>query len=347
MRRYVCRMLPVMILALSSLLAPVEGAQTRDMYGRTVSLPDRITKVVGASPAVTYLLYTIAPDLVGALNLPPDDKLACCLGSGIVDLPIVGGFGGSGGNSNPEVLLAARPDLVLAWAPHSGKLNPKVRHMLDASNLPFIQVKLDRIDDYPHAYEYLGKLLGREARGNRLAAYFRDELQKLQVAAAGIPESERVSVYFAEGLDGLTTVASDSVHGEALVLAGGRNVYRKKPENLRIKPRISIEQVWAFDPDVIIVQERSFFETIYQNSRWCGVRAVRDGRVFLEPDFPFNWMDRPPTFMRLMGAKWLAGILYPAQGTSHLRSEARGFLELFFGPACGDMDMAVLQSADR
>lgn len=117
MRRHACCMMAVLLLTALTLLPPVDAAQTQDMYGRTVSLPDRITKVVGASPGVTYMLYTIDPELVGGLNLPPNATLARYLGREIADLPVVGGFGGAGGNINREVFLTIRPDLVVAWPP--------------------------------------------------------------------------------------------------------------------------------------------------------------------------------------------------------------------------------------
>jgi len=33
--------------------------------------------------------------------------------------------------------------------------------------------------------------------------------------------------------------------------------------------------------------------------------------IVFNPDTPFDWMDRPPSFLRLLVAKWLAGMLYP------------------------------------
>jgi iron complex transport system substrate-binding protein len=347
MKRPSICILPLVLLAVLILLRPAQATQIQDMYGRTVALPERIGKVVGASPPVTYMLYTLAPDLIGGLNLPPSGKLARFLGSEAVKLPVIGGFGGAGRNFNAEVLVAAKLDLAIAWPPHGGRLNPRVGRLLDASGIPYVLLKLDTIHDYPAAYEFLGKLLGREKRGKTLAAYMRQELKKLRAHAAAITESERVSVYFAEGWDGLTTVSSDSVHGEALALAGGRNVYRVKPENRRLKDHISLEQVLAFDPEVIIVQEPAFFQNIYQDSRWSGIKAVRNGQVFLEPDTPFSWMDRPPSFLRLMGAKWLAGILYPRRGGEKLVAETREFFQLFLGKSLADKDIRTLLNRER
>jgi iron complex transport system substrate-binding protein len=62
---------------------------------------------------------------------------------------------------------------------------------------------------------------------------------------------------------------------------------------------------------------------------WSGIRAVRDGRVHLIPRTPFNWFDRPPSFMRILGLKWLMSILYPREYTVDLIQETREFYSLF------------------
>jgi iron complex transport system substrate-binding protein len=348
MKRPSIRMAPVVILIVLTLLPCARAARIEDMYGRSVALPERIGKVVGASPPVTYLLYTLDAGLVGGLNLPPSRKLARFLGGEVEKMPVIGGFGGAGKNYNAEVLLAAGLDLVIAWPPHGGTLNPQVRRLLNASGIPYVLLKLDTIHDYPAAYAFLGKLLGQEERGKKLAAYLEKELNALHAHAAAIPESNRVSVYFAEGRDGLTTVSSDSVHGEALALAGGRNVYRVKHENRRLKDHISLEQLLVFDPQVIIVQEPSFFRHVQRDRRWRDIRAVREGKVYLEPDTPFSWMDRPPSFLRLMGAKWLTERLYPQRGgEKKLLADTREFFQLFLGTSLGDDEMRALLNRGR
>lgn len=320
-------------------LTSAEAARINDMYGRGVTLPNHITRVLGASPPVTYMLYTLDPGLVAGLNNSPDDDLRKFLRPETMKLPVVGGFGGQGKNFNAEVLIALKPDLVLAWAPRSATLNPRVEQILTSSGIPYAYVKLDKMSDYPAAYEFLGSLLGRKERGKKLAAYFRRELKKLELFSARIPEKKRVSVYFAEEMDGLTTVSSNSVHGEAVALAGGRNVHHKESEGGRVKDRISIEQVLSYNPEVIIAQDESFYSGIYKDPRWAGIRAVRNHRVYLIPDTPFDWMDRPPSFLRLMGAKWLAGVLYPQSAKVHIASETRSFYQLFFGASPSDAEI--------
>ena len=66
------RFVSTLTLALMLLLAPL-NAQTReivDMSGRTVTIPDTVTKVAAVSPPGTYLLYAIDPTLLAGLNFP-------------------------------------------------------------------------------------------------------------------------------------------------------------------------------------------------------------------------------------------------------------------------------------
>ena len=317
------------IIALLMLLSSVEAAEITDMHGRKVALPGPVKRVVGASPPVTYLVYTIDPGLVIGLNLPFDEKARRFLRPETFKLPVIGGFGGQGRNFNVEAFLATKPDLVLAWPQNSATLKPKVEQTLADFKIPCIYVTLDDLADYPAAYEFLGNVLGRKERAHKLAAYFQAELKKMEAFSGKIPEGKRISVYFAEDPDGLTTVSSESAHAEAVTLAGGRNVHQMKEERSRRKERISIEQVLSYNPDVIIVQDRTFFESVYADSRWKGIAAVRNHRVYLIPDSPFNWMDKPPSFMRLMGAKWLASVLNPSSFKVNLVAETREFYRIF------------------
>jgi iron complex transport system substrate-binding protein len=97
--------------------------------------------------------------------------------------------------------------------------------------------------------------------------------------------------------------------------------------------------VLSYDPEVIIAQDESFFKGIYKDPRWAGIRAVRNHRVYLIPDTPFDWMDRPPSFLRLMGAKWLASVLYPQSAKIDIASETRKFYRLFFGVSLSEQEI--------
>ena len=108
--------------------------------------------------------------------------------------------------------------------------------------------------------------------------------------------------------------------------------------------RISIEQVLAYDPDIIIVQDRTAMPVVRDDPRWRSLRAVKAGRVHGVPYWPYNWIDRPPSVMRALGAQWLAGLFYPDLFHFDLRREVREFFRLFFDLALTDADIDELMA---
>jgi len=58
---------------------------------------------------------------------------------------------------------------------------------------------------------------------------------------------------------------------------------------------------------------------------------VKDKRVYLIPRDPMNWFDRPPSFMRLIGARWLAHCFYPEKYPWNPEKETQTFYSLFLG----------------
>lgn len=66
------------------------------------------------------------------------------------------------------------------------------------------------------------------------------------------------------------------------------------------------------------------------------IRAVQAGRVYRIPKEPFNWFDRPPSFMRLLGVRWLACKLYPSDYPLDLAAETRCFYKLFLNVSLDD-----------
>jgi iron complex transport system substrate-binding protein len=119
------------------------------------------------------------------------------------------------------------------------------------------------------------------------------------------------------------------MHAQLIPLSGGRNVHRGSESGHRGMQKISMEQVLQYDPQVIISHEPMFFTGLTTHSKWKNIRAVRDGRVYRIPRTPFNWFDRPPSFMRLLGLKWMTHHLYPERYPLDLVAETQRFYELF------------------
>jgi iron complex transport system substrate-binding protein len=93
----------------------------------------------------------------------------------------------------------------------------------------------------------------------------------------------------------------------------------------------SLEQIIAWQPDVIITQDRAFFDAVQDKPGWNQLRAVQHGRVHLAPTQPWGWIDAPPALNRLIGLRWLLRAFYPDMAAVDIRADMRVFYNLFYG----------------
>jgi iron complex transport system substrate-binding protein len=317
----------------------VAAREITDMAGRKVVLPNSLKKVYAPSPYGSYIMYSIDPSMLSGLIFPLKDEDKQFLQSSIWNLPVIGSLFGQGQTANIEILLKAKPDVIVMWSAKKSALNEKAEETLKKLNIPFVYSVTESMADYPAAYVFLGKLLGREERTEKLATYCRKALTDARTVVERVPADQRPKVYYAEGVDGLSTECNDSIHVELLSIAGDRNVHRCHTSSHKGFEKVSLEQVMVYQPDVIIAQEKVFYDKVFKDPAWQQVKAVRLGRVHLVPHSPFNWFDRPPSFMRFLGLKWLTNCLYPQDYRIDIVKESRAFYQLFLGAEISEQQM--------
>ncbi|MBP1625638.1 MAG: iron(III) dicitrate-binding protein [Holophagaceae bacterium] len=317
-------------------------AQTRpivDMTGRTVQVPRQIRRIYAPTPYGSYMLHAVAPDLMSGLIFPLKEADKPFLNPAVHNLPVIGGRFGGGANTNLEVLLRSRPDLLLLWAESDRSFTKDSDESLQKFGIPGVTAILDNVAGYPAVFRFMGRLLGREQRCERLAVYTQKTLDGVRAAVSRVPQARRPKVYYAEGMDGLSTECNDSLHVELLKLAGDCNVHRCHSTSHMGMEKISLEQVMVYNPDVLLVQEKAFYDRVWSDPAWQRVKAVKEGRIYLIPRTPFNWFDRPPSFMRILGIQWLMHSLYPKDYPIDIVKEARQFYGLFLGIQVTDAQM--------
>ncbi|MDD2337784.1 MAG: ABC transporter substrate-binding protein [Geobacteraceae bacterium] len=308
----------------------VEAREITDMFGRHFPLPDRVHKVYSASPPDTFLLYAIDPTMLAGLNFPVREKDKRFMHKQVLRLPLIGGTFGEASTPNMEMLFRLDPEMVVVSNDETA-LSLRVNQRMKMLKRPVLEMTLARPSDYPEAFLYMGRIIGREERGKKLSDYCRKTLAQAAAFSRSIPNNKKVSVYLAEGVDGLTTECDESRHSELITLAGGANVHRCKARDLFGMEKVSLEQVLIYNPEVILAMDKGFYRRVWNDPRWRRVRAVRNKKVYLIPDQPLNWFDRPPTFMRFIGLKWVMKCLYPKEYRIDIIGESRDFYQLFLG----------------
>lgn len=313
-----------------------------DSAGRTVTLPDRISKIFAAGGPAAVAVYVMRPDaMVGWPRAVREEEKPYVLPA-TRDLPEVGMLTGRGDTANVEVLLKTGADLVLDF----GSVRPTFVSLADSTQartgIPTALVD-GRFEATAASLRLLGSMLGARERGEALARYTEALFERLDAALATIPDGDRPRVYLARGPEGLETGLKGSINTEILERAGGRNVADSGDARRGIVT-VSPEQILLWNPDVIVTWDRTFFDRLKSRPDpiWQSVKAVAEGRVHLAPTAPFGWIDRPPSLNRLIGLAWLANLFHGARFPFDIRSETRAFYKLFYHVDVADADLETL-----
>lgn len=317
-----------------------------DMVGRRVEIPDVINKVYTPSPTGETLLYTLKPQLLCGLLFPQRQIEREMLAPYMRTLPVIGSLTGEGGViANKEAVLNANPDLILLvirddTGIYLDPLASRAEETL-AQIAPCVYIYARDLRDYPAAYAFLGDILGLGERANQLTAYIENTLAEAETVVAKVKPEQRPKVYYAEQLDGLSTENAQSYHAALLKLAGDVNVHRKLSFKSSVLgyEKLSLEQVMAYNPDFILAYHKVFFGSVYNNPGWRQVKAVKNKNVLWIPRGPYNWFDRPPSFMGALGLKWLLANLYPQHYDIDLVTEAVEFYRLFLWSEVSETQM--------
>ncbi len=304
-----------------------------DMAGRTVIVPKKITRVLGMSPVGTVLVYTLSPELLAGWNYYPDPGELAFYAEPYNHLPVLGGWYGKGNTGNLETIIKAHPDLIISMGDAMGYA--MAERVQQQTHIP-VFILSGELKKLPETYLVAGDLLGNPTRAAQLAAECRQTIEEIETKISAIPAAKRRRVYYAEGPTGLETEPAGSIHSEAIDFAGGLNVADVPGQQRYGHTPVSMEQVLSWNPEVVISgydhtsSPGEFYREVWSNPAWRKVAAVRNREVFETPQYPFNWIDRPPSANRIIGIKWLANLFYPDLFHYDMRAETRHFYATFY-----------------
>jgi iron complex transport system substrate-binding protein len=326
----------------ATLVAPVTARAATtitDHAGRLISIPKKIERVFAAGPPASILLYTFAPELMLGWTRTPKPAECTFLGAGACDKPEIGRLTGRGNTTNLEVLLDLKPDLILDVGTINGTYISLANRVQQQTGIAYALLD-GRFAAMAQAYRKLGELTGRPSEAEPFARYAEQTIATIEGRIANVPHESRPRVYYARGPRGLETGLGGSINVETIEFLGAQNVAGERRGGMAT---VSVEQVLAWNPDVVITIEPAFAAGVRTDPVWKPIKAVQTGRVYLSPTLPFGWVDFPPSVNRLIGLWWLAKGLYPDHFAEDLRPITRDFYGQFYhmGPTDAQIDRVL------
>lgn len=221
-------------LMLSTAALHAAPVTVKDDLGNTVSLPAPATRIVTLSPSVVEVAYAAgAGDKIVATVEYSDFPESA------LKIPRVGGHS----KINLEAVVAAKPDLVIAW--ESGN-SPSALEKIRQLGIPIYMSQPHKMTDIPGEIERIGTLAATESVAKKSAREFRKRHQALVAKYSNRPP---VTVFYQVWQNPLITIGGQQIMSDAISLCRGENIFASlKP----LAPRVSFESVIAANPEAII-----------------------------------------------------------------------------------------------
>ncbi|NLX90894.1 MAG: ABC transporter substrate-binding protein [Firmicutes bacterium] len=302
-----------------------------DHAGREVEIPAKVEKVFATGPIGSIFLYTLAPEKMIGWNNEFSDSAREFIPEEYANLPVLGRWAGADVTGNVEEILKLAPDIMINVGSITQEWVDLTDQIQEQTGIPVLNID-GSFFEIANSYGFLADILGVEERGSLLAAYATDVIKSIEDLRERVETGTQRTVYYGSGEQGLSTSSRESINAEMLEIIGAKNVAESGGGNMEV----TIEQIITWNPDVILISDTSGAERkVYQmitaeDSPWENIAAVNNNRVYTIPNLPFDWINRPPSVMRLIGAKWLAHTLYPDLYPIDIRDEVKEFMKLFF-----------------
>jgi iron complex transport system substrate-binding protein len=324
--------------------APAADPGTRqltDAAGRIVTLPTRVTRVADAWHANNgvVLMLGAADKIVATTAQAQNQPWFRRLYPRIEQVPAA--FNAAG-EADMEALIGVRPDVILMA--YDGTM-PRWSGAVSAYHLPIVMMPNRSLAELKTTVRMTGEVLGDSE--SRIAAeylrYFDDNIRRVTLVTSKLGPLERPKVLHTASAGVLTVDGRQSVIDDWIAIAGGINA----ADVVGVGRPVTMEQVAAWNPDVIIVgtaPNQQNRQSILDDPRWRQIKAVKDGRVFVNPSGVYLW-DRHSAEAALQ-VLWAAKTLHPAEFADlDVGQETRKFYETYFHHALSDDELnSILQA---
>ncbi len=290
-----------------------------DMAGREVEIPREINKVVtvGAVPIINGYIFALGEGDKIANGLPAFAQkykkypiiLAPQIANGL-DLR------GTDGGVNIEELLKINPDVVFT-------MSKEHIDVMERNNILVVFLSCGDANESKQIIKLMGEIFNKPSQASDYINYFDATMDRVDKVVSSIPVEEKPRVLYCMNLNTVTHLIVDWW----IEKAGGISV--SAGERSTEKYQFDKEQLLKWDPEIIIVSTPNEFKSIYNDSIYNDISAVKNKRVYIGPIGIFRWCHRDVEMP--LTVLWAAKISHPNKfKDADLEKETMEFYRKFF-----------------
>jgi len=258
-----------------------------DDLGRLVAINGTPQRIISLAPSNTEILFALGlgERIVGVTDYcdyPPE----------ALNKTKVGGYA----NPDVEKIVALDPDLILVA--HGTPMD--VINSMAGLGLTVFGIKTTDLDDLLNDIRRIAEITDKEVEAQGLTSEMESRIEAVTNETEELEQRPRV--LYIVWHDPLWTAGSGTFIHELIEKGGGVNIF----QNVTGYPTISIEEVIARDPEIIITSEWSY-EWAINASELASTNASQTGRIYTLDD---DLVQRPGPRL-VEGLEWFAHFIHP------------------------------------
>jgi iron complex transport system substrate-binding protein len=237
-----------------------------DDLDRQVTIKEEPQRIVSLVPAGTEILFALGLDekIVGVTEY-------CDYPAAAAAKPKMGGFS----TPSTELIVAARPDLVLATP-----IQKDFIRQMEGTGLAVVAFEAYDLNEVLAKIRLIGRVTGAVATAEQLVDGMQKRIDAVADKVSGLSEVQKPEVFFEIWPDPLTTGGAKSFLNSLITAAGGKNI---AGDIERDWVTYSVEMLLARNPEVIIFSHhgdsRQTAEDIKARQGWEQVAAIKHNRI--------------------------------------------------------------------
>lgn len=244
-----------------------KAATFTDEVGRQLEVPRSPQRIISLAPSITEILFALQLEerIVGVSNF-------CQFPPPAARKEKIGDYA----HPSLEKIVALKPDLVIGLA--EGELKNLVERLAEL-NIPVYISNPGNVADIIASIRRIGVLTSANEKGIEIAVVMEQRVKQIQERVKSLPRPRALHVL---NFDPLLCAGKGTFIHDLIRLAGGQNLAEKAGGKY---PRLSLEEVLAMDPEVILLASMKSADPLNEQRRWWErwrpIRAVRQGRIYV------------------------------------------------------------------
>jgi iron complex transport system substrate-binding protein len=241
----------------------------QDETGRSVTLPDRVSRIVCLTPSVTDTVYALgaSEQIVGITDFTMYPQRAAREKQSVGDIL----------KPSLERIYALRPDVVIAVSTLN---SPETFRGLERIGIAYFLVHGRGLAGVYSSIASIGHAIGREREAAALTQKLKSREQAVRTAAG---KRKPVPVFLVVQLDPCITAGKGAFITELIEAAGAKSVTDDLAQDWQ---RVSLEAIIPRHPAYIMLMKTAPIELKDMQSRvgWKSMEAVQRGRIIRADD---------------------------------------------------------------